>query len=792
MNDDTKPVLDVLWQWNPPALLPKKRRGSPVESSTTTHAPSFYDKHLGEGFVLKYIRHVPSLCDILMDQVEKHFENASTLPESTSGLFTKEYIDSFVEAFPRTVYDEQGVAECYRRNVFFSCCNLVSTLALYPGAKKWRSILSIEQERGRRPIADRRLEFKIKIDAVEAWKCVTPAVREAIAFMEDSTDWFVATFEHLYLTAETEQIFEELLSQARANALHGIEPVEFGWTFCNMKEKGRKCPRHEVLVEPVCEDDPNRLWRNFVNPIIDTKNAALEPQDSTYKDPDKDAGPPPTAPGDVTSEFLLQHTWVQAAMHNVSFILISAGNYEVIAIRDRGTQTLYVSDLIEPAKYPGYLKLQVGFYISAIKDLFHTGPVWRTCPLPPLSTLCSSHSYKGQRLVHSNVISKALLDDLELTQPTMNDEVKASLDLIFECPPPLLIQEEPELCGTDSYASQEPAFYDKHLAERFVLKYVKYMPQLGDILTAQVDSQIRQADTLPTSADWLPRRKTDILSSWETIARSAFNEEGVERFYERIVFHWGSRVASTVALHPKSEEWRSILALNPQHSAAPIADATIMIQCPPKVPDEKTWDSSLPEVKEAVEFIKNFIKVYKKPKAWRLLTIEFKSLVVGKLGVFIQILRDACGNSVVGAKLVEFAWHHNATFMLISAGNYEVIAIRDREKQTLYLSDLIEPSKYPGYMKLQVGFYISAIKDLFARLECEKGKQADTGDGGDGEGEEGKGDGGDGSGSSNSVWQGGDGDGRGGGAEGGIKRRGQESSQDQPSKRQRNCKIDCS
>ena len=47
-----------------------------------------------------------------------------------------------------------------------------------------------------------------------------------------------------------------------------------------------------------------------------------------------------------------------------------SGNHEIIGIRHRKTQTLYISHLIEPhsCSVPAYGKIQVGIYIAAIQE----------------------------------------------------------------------------------------------------------------------------------------------------------------------------------------------------------------------------------------------------------------------------------------------------------------------------------------------------------------------------------------------------------------------------------------
>jgi hypothetical protein len=61
---------------------------------------------------------------------------------------------------------------------------------------------------------------------------------------------------------------------------------------------------------------------------------------------------------------------VQAVRVDGTIIVLHSGNYELVCLRHRGSQTLYVSDLIEPptCTNPGYGKLQVGIYVAVIQD----------------------------------------------------------------------------------------------------------------------------------------------------------------------------------------------------------------------------------------------------------------------------------------------------------------------------------------------------------------------------------------------------------------------------------------
>lgn len=55
--------------------------------------------------------------------------------------------------------------------------------------------------------------------------------------------------------------------------------------------------------------------------------------------------------------------------------------------------------------------------------------------------------------------------------------------------------------------------------------------------------------------------------------------------------------------------------------------------------------------------------------------------------------------------------------MVLHSGNHEIIGIRHRNSQTLYISHVIEPHSCsnPAYGKLQVGIYIAALQDAIDR-----------------------------------------------------------------------------
>jgi hypothetical protein len=56
--------------------------------------------------------------------------------------------------------------------------------------------------------------------------------------------------------------------------------------------------------------------------------------------------------------------------------------------------------------------------------------------------------------------------------------------------------------------------------------------------------------------------------------------------------------------------------------------------------------------------------------------------------------------------------------IIFNSGNFEYVGVRHRESQTLYVSDLIDVARCanPGYGKLHIGIYITAIEDALDRV----------------------------------------------------------------------------
>ncbi|PPQ64234.1 hypothetical protein CVT24_008610 [Panaeolus cyanescens] len=73
---------------------------------------------------------------------------------------------------------------------------------------------------------------------------------------------------------------------------------------------------------------------------------------------------------------LLQRAWSRAVEHDATFILLNCGNSERIGIRDRSSNTLFLSDIIDPFAL-GYGSIHIGLHTAIISDALKRPPPFR-------------------------------------------------------------------------------------------------------------------------------------------------------------------------------------------------------------------------------------------------------------------------------------------------------------------------------------------------------------------------------------------------------------------------------
>lgn len=132
----------------------------------------------------------------------------------------------------------------------------------------------------------------------------------------------------------------------------------------NCGEKRRRPDSGVFSMEPSITPAPLKCSKRQK---FDDVNLNDDSSDATYEDPSGAIDQDPRT-RDTTALSFVQQVRAQATRVNTSVVVLHSGNHEVIGIRHRSSQTLYVSDVNIPYQCvnPGYGKIHVGIIIAAV------------------------------------------------------------------------------------------------------------------------------------------------------------------------------------------------------------------------------------------------------------------------------------------------------------------------------------------------------------------------------------------------------------------------------------------
>lgn len=197
-------------------------------------------------------------------------------------------------------------------------------------------------------------------------------------------------------------------------------------------------------------------------------------------------------------------------------------------------------------------------------------------------------------------------------------------------------------------SSRKAAFYDKHLASHLILERVVYLDELVSVMASTVDKAIEDAVTKHP----LPQHSGLLLSAGiiKRQVRSAdwtkYHELGIAEAYIKHTVTYCLPIASTLAIHPSSEEWDQVLVWTVDGKIGRWAIADGVLRMSPNVSQNHH---------PAQELLKNEDdgkKALLKQLASRSTTLavwEMKGLTVGTARVMDEIVE-------MGLTHVKFPW----------------------------------------------------------------------------------------------------------------------------------------
>lgn len=336
------------FRYKPPVLTAAVVGGH--TDSVGTRVPGPFDKHIPDVLRLKRVVKLPSIVSDLTHIAQSSLDSYQGDLPPTAGDFPTAKIRSRRVQYSskNEIYCESGVGGFYNSTTAKFCEVVAGTLAFNSG--KWA--------RGNLLWALSEIS-KEKKDGLKRNQAVADGFLNVIAVdgeqnpLQDFPVLIPYEFKNLNFSRR-----DAVLS----TVVDGFLNDWFPWEGC---EYGEECSiNHDVGVTGCrmghdAKDHPCTTFRMARD--AQPKHLGLIPPISNLPE-FFEAFP-------KIPRHILQQAWSEAVRHDATFIVIHAGNLEVICIRDRTNQTLYVSDLIDTTgSGVEYGKLHTGLYIAAIRD----------------------------------------------------------------------------------------------------------------------------------------------------------------------------------------------------------------------------------------------------------------------------------------------------------------------------------------------------------------------------------------------------------------------------------------
>ncbi|KAG6828725.1 hypothetical protein H0H87_001069 [Tephrocybe sp. NHM501043] len=394
-----------------------------------THPLAIYDTHLDRRLSLKRVKLVSSFLTNLSQSVDIALKKASEddigLPFVNADFPTPRKFRGLVRNAPAK--DAKDIADRYRLAISPFACYLASMLSLHPTADSWAtavhmSIRIVSRYQKFYPlIEDYVPEILDSYEPIpgkqyamvdkDAWSAMNEDERKLLEEMRNKFPK-MALWEFFFACPESEDILRNMDRLVAKENFPEIVPlthvdhwkptdtplppspdaITTAWETTVLSWVGetpvvnaghgtptttaipedhpvRRNTRSSVAQKPAKKGAKGVKREKSSKASLPTSSAIEEHQwhNVTIPECQRDLS---TIDEDITVS-LVQHAWSRAVERDSSFIVFHCGKFERIAFRHRGSQTLFISDLIDVAqcKDPAYAHIQIGLFISIIDDI---------------------------------------------------------------------------------------------------------------------------------------------------------------------------------------------------------------------------------------------------------------------------------------------------------------------------------------------------------------------------------------------------------------------------------------
>ncbi|KAJ7162374.1 hypothetical protein C8R46DRAFT_1194052, partial [Mycena filopes] len=354
MSSDTA-FVETFFQWKPP-----KYEAAPDHTpSKATRPPAPWDMHLDDELILKKIKFLPSLQNSFRLIAERALQRrAEDIPPCDLRHFPTEQVIAMAFDRMTPIREEADLTRRYESTTGSFCAMVAATLECKhdkwdTGFLEWTVSPSKRHGHG---IADGFLRMAARLPTTTRLDTSTKRFSKLKLLAENVARYFpdLAVWEFKSLKVIGARGLQGVIDLAAA---YGRDDCDnFPWVRCPSKESCWHTHRSS-RGGPLRTGAPTGPDVDAMGLRIDLSTTELPAPSATLSE------------GDAQNvRHLVQQTWAEGVRTDATFLVMHSGNYEIIGLRNRGEQTLYISDIIEAPSQDRYAQIHTGLYIAIMRD----------------------------------------------------------------------------------------------------------------------------------------------------------------------------------------------------------------------------------------------------------------------------------------------------------------------------------------------------------------------------------------------------------------------------------------
>ena len=387
-DDPFLPLLKRTFDFNYDASITHEPRPNEVCNLVPDSPPlNFHDRHIGSNLVLKQLVYIPSLAHGLSklwdEMIEEFLGNGDKFHNEDFNLASNYNV---------IFEDSEAVSAYYRFNVGRICHKFASKILLHPHCTSWSSLFSMNCK-GQTPfLTEGWLQFSCNTSTGDLFSNEEEKPKLGIS---QSTHDKLVNVARRYPRLATWNFFA--MTDIAIGLLRNQVNSEANFIWDNCRTLGFETKSYSTL--PV---DATNVVAHLV-PALKAKRTRINKSSAVSNGSSKSTAKvakfiEPSKTGRTSKrqhhyrlEFrhLLQHVrvqtclkhfcvdagifqaWAKAVETDSTFIILNCGRYERIGFRHRASQTLYLSELVDPVNTqdPRYRKLHVALNMAIVRDV---------------------------------------------------------------------------------------------------------------------------------------------------------------------------------------------------------------------------------------------------------------------------------------------------------------------------------------------------------------------------------------------------------------------------------------